>query len=112
MASRLPRSENFFKLFYGKTVPEDASEPSYVNMPRYINPAYDEFYEKATASLDEQERDLYFHKCDSLLIADAAFMPLYYDFYIRLLGLKVRAFPQNEMEYRDYSRVFISQDEE
>jgi len=39
-------------------------------------------------------------------------MPIYYDEYIRLLKLNVRAFPQNAMEYRDLSRVFFSQDEE
>jgi len=69
-------------------------------------------FERALAEVDDNTRDELFHSCDSLLIADAAFMPIYYDEYIRLLKLNVRAFPQNAMEYRDLSRVFFSRDEE
>ena len=107
-----PDPENFLKLFYGKNVPADPTAESFPNFSRYTNPQFDEMFEKALAEVDDDTRDELFHSCDSLLIADAAFMPIYYDDYIRLLKLNVRAFPQNAMEYRDLSRVFFSRDEE
>jgi len=107
-----PDPENFLKLFYGKNVPSDPNAESFPNFSRYTNPEFDAMFEKALAEIDDDVRDQLFHSCDSLLIADAAFMPIYYDEYIRLLQLNVRAFPQNAMEHRDFSRVFFSKDEE
>lgn len=107
-----PDPENFLKLFYGKTVPEDNSAASFPNFSRFKNANFDAAYEKALATTDDDLRDQYYHQCDSILIAEAAFMPIYYDEYIRLLQLNVRALPQNAMEYRDFSRVFFSKDED
>lgn len=106
-----PDPENFLKLFYGKTVPEENDQPSYPNVARYKNPEFDSRFEKALSSTDKEMKDRLYHECDSILIADAAFMPIYYDEYIRLLQLNVRAFPQNAMEYRDLTRVFFSDNE-
>lgn len=106
-----PDPENFLKLFYGKNVPADPKAESFPNFSRYQNPAFDEMFEKALSEVDNDLRDEYFHACDSILIEDAAFMPIYYDEYIRLLQLNVRAFPQNAMEYRDLSRVFFSKED-
>jgi len=107
-----PDPENFLKLFYGKNVPSDPNMESFPNFSRYTNSDFDAMFERALAEIDDDVRDQLFHSCDSLLIADAAFMPIYYDEYIRLLKLNVRAFPQNAMEHRDFSRVFFSKDEE
>ncbi len=106
-----PDPENFLKLFYGKTVPDDPNAASFPNASRYVNPVFDQMYERALSSTSAEERDILFHKCDSILIDDAAFMPIYYDEYIRLLQLDVRAFPQNPMEHRDLSRVFFSHED-
>lgn len=106
-----PDPENFLKLFYGKTVPEDNTASSFPNFSRFKNENFDQLYEKALATIDDDMRDKYFHQCDSILVSEAAFMPIYYDEYIRLLQLKVKAFPQNAMEYRDFSRVFFSDEE-
>ena len=103
-----PDPENFLKLFYGKTVPEDPNEKSFTNAARFQNEEFDLYFEKALSSIDVDEQLKYYQKCDNILIEQAAFMPIYYSEYIRLLNLKVRAFPQNGMEYRDLSRVFIS----
>ena len=103
-----PDPENFLKLFYGKTVPDDPNEKSFPNAARFKNKDFDAFFEKALASVDPKEQLENYQKCDKILIEQAAFMPIYYAEYIRLLNLNVRAFPQNGMEYRDLSRVFIS----
>ena len=49
-----------------------------------------------------------FYNQDSILVSDAAFIPIYYEHYIRLLQNNVHGFPQNAMEYRDFTRVFLS----
>ncbi len=103
-----PDPENFLKLFYGKTVPEKPNEKSFPNASRFQNDEFDRYFEKALSSVDVEEQLINYQKCDNILIEQAAFMPIYYSEYIRLLNLKVRAFPQNGMEYRDLSRVFIS----
>ena len=105
-----PDAHSFLSLFYGKNVPKDKSSASYANPSRFINEAFDNYFEKAIESTDSDEQSLYYHKCDSILITEAAFMPIYYDQYIRLLQLNVRGLPQNAMEHRDLSRVFLSRD--
>lgn len=101
-----PDASNFLTLFYGKNVPSDPTDYSFPNSSRYINPIYDDYYEKGVSALNETEKQKYYHRCDSILIADAAFMPLYYSQYIRLIQKDVIAFPINAMEYRDLTRVF------
>tara|TARA_Y100001968_G_C19426768_1_gene754823 strand:+ start:844 stop:2601 length:1758 start_codon:yes stop_codon:yes gene_type:complete len=103
-----PDPENFFKLFYGKTVPQNPNEKSITNASRFTNNDFDAYFEKALSAVDPQEQFENYKKCDEILISQAAFMPIYYAEYIRLLNLNVRAFPQNGMEYRDLSRVFFS----
>ena len=49
-----------------------------------------------------------YYKADSILIADAAFLPIYYEHKIRLIQNNVHALPMNSMEYRDFTRVFLS----
>jgi peptide/nickel transport system substrate-binding protein len=49
-----------------------------------------------------------YSKADSVLIDAAAFVPLYYGHKLRLLQNNVHALPINSMEYRDFTRVFLS----
>ena len=103
-----PDPENFFKLFYGKLVPENSSDKSITNASRFVNNDFDLYFENASSAVDPLEQFEYYKKCDEILISQAALMPICYAEYIRLLSLNVRAFPQNGMEYRDLSRVFLS----
>ena len=103
-----PDPENFLVTFYGKHVPDDPEAPSFPNVSRYTNKDFDHYYELAIRERDPVQRNEYYYKCDSILVADAAFMPIYNEEYIRLLQLNIRNFPQNGMEYRDLSRVFFA----
>ncbi|MBL4703463.1 MAG: ABC transporter substrate-binding protein [Flavobacteriales bacterium] len=103
-----PDPENMLKLFYGKTVPKDPNELSFPNAYRYQNPKYDSIFELAMAELDADKRESLYQKCDQLLVDDAAYLALYHDENIRLLGLDVRNMPQNGMEYRDFTKVFFT----
>lgn len=101
-----PDASNFLWLFYGKNVPADPNAKSLPNFSRYKNPVFDEYLEKGMSSIDEAEQMKYYNLCDSILVADAAFLPLYHDQYIRLVQNNVVGFPINAMEYRDLTRVF------
>ncbi|MCB9189818.1 MAG: ABC transporter substrate-binding protein [Flavobacteriales bacterium] len=103
-----PDASNFLWLFYGKNVPDDPHARSLPNFSRYKNPVFDEYLEKGMSSIDPAEQMKYYNMCDSILVEDAAFLPLYHDQYIRLVQNNIVAFPINAMEYRDLSRVFKS----
>ena len=91
----------------GAVVPSD-DEVSYTNHSRYKNPLFDEFYDKAIHAKNHQQAMSNYYKADSILIADAAFLPIYYEHKIRLIQNNVHALPMNSMEYRDFTRVFLS----
>lgn len=103
-----PDPSNFLSLFYGKNVPDDPHARSLPNFSRYKNPAFDELLEKGMSAIDPAEQMMYYNMCDSILVADAAFLPLYHDQYIRLVQNNIVGFPINSMEYRDLTRVFKS----
>ncbi len=103
-----PDASNFLWLFYGKNVPDDPTARSLPNFSRYKNDKFDEYFEKGMAALSIEEQQMYYNKCDSILVEDAAFLPLFHDQYIRLIQNNIVAFPINAMEYRDLTRVFKS----
>lgn len=103
-----PDASNFLWIFYGKNVPDDPNARSIPNFSRYKNPVFDELLEKGMATIDPEEQMKYYNMCDSILVEDAAFLPLYHDQYIRLVQNDIVAFPINAMEYRDLTRVFKS----
>ncbi len=102
-----PDPENFLNLLYGKHVPDDMSQKSYINSVRYQNEKFDSLFSKALQEPKEKKRMKLFAKADQLAMEDAAIIPLYYDENIRLLQEKVRNFPMNSMEYRDLTEVYF-----
>jgi peptide/nickel transport system substrate-binding protein len=106
-----PDPQNFLNLFYGAHVPEKLSDRAFMNPFRYRSAQFDSLYSQALRTVDNEKRLEILAQADQVLIDDAAFMPIYYDNYIRLLQLNVMNFPMNSMEYRDFSRVFFKKDE-
>lgn len=107
-----PDPENFLNLLYGEHVPENLEDKSYLNSVRYQSARFDSLFEAALREVDDAKRiDLYV-QADQQAMNDGAIMPLYYDEYIRLLNPRVQNFPQNAMEYRDLSQVWIQPTEE
>ena len=102
-----PDHQNFLQLFNGAIVPPK-NEPSFTNHSRYQNIVFDRFYFDGIHAKNQLLAQLSYAKADSVLIADAAFMPLYYSHKIRLLQNNVHALPINSMEYRDLTKVFLS----
>ena len=102
-----PSPENFLLLLYGKNVPDDINEPSFLNSTRYINPAFDELYEKGIAADSLRERYDYFAKAEQLAMNDAPVLILWYDEQYRLLQSNIHNFYINAMHFRDFSEVYF-----
>ena len=102
-----PDPESFLNLFYGEHVPDSLSDPAYFNNFRYVNPEFDEVFEKALREVDEKQRMIYYQEADKIATQDAAVLPIYYEENYRLKRPWIKNFPSNAMEYRDLSVVYI-----
>ncbi len=102
-----PDPENFLNLLYGAHVPKELSTNSYVNQTRYQSAEYDTLFLRALRTVDETERMELYRQADQVQINDAAILPLYYNIDHRLLQPYVRNFPQNAMEYRLLTEVWL-----
>lgn len=103
-----PDPENFLRMFLSSGVPKNAGEKAYLNSVRYENPVYDSLYFVALRETDETRRYELYRQLDQILMDDAVIMPLYYEEFTRLIPEYVQNFPQNSIEYRDFSDVWIS----
>jgi oligopeptide transport system substrate-binding protein len=101
-----PDPENFLCYFVSTGI-SDVHESTYMNSVRYSNPAYDSLYLRAISEVDIARRRVYYRQLDQMLIDDAVFMPIYYDEFTRLIPIYVKNFPQNSIEYRDFTKVWF-----
>ncbi|NNC94351.1 MAG: ABC transporter substrate-binding protein [Chitinophagales bacterium] len=107
-----PDPENFLNLLYSIHVPESLKDKAYINSFRYVSPAYDKAFEEAIRTLDKAERYEKYAEADQIAMKDAVILPIYYSKNNRLLNPRVRNFPQNPMEYRNFRDVyFVPEDE-
>ena len=84
------------------------SQESYPNTARYVNPKFDELYEKGLHAKSMSEGYAYFMEAEQLVLDDAAVMILYYSENYRILQPNVANFPNNAMQYRDFSAVYFN----
>ena len=106
-AADYPSPENFLWLFYGKQVPASLNDPSYPNIARYKNAKFDRLYELALNSKSVEEANRYFIQAEQVLMNDAPVLVLWYDEGYRLIQSYVKNFPNNPMQYRDLSEVYL-----
>jgi peptide/nickel transport system substrate-binding protein len=102
-----PDPNNFLNLFYGKIVPKTMEEAAYMNSFRYINPKYDEMFEKALATTNEAERNKLYYQLEQIVIDDAPLLPIYYSVNRRLIQPYVKNFDANAMEFRAFREVWL-----
>jgi oligopeptide transport system substrate-binding protein len=107
-----PDPENFLNLFYGKHVPAEMSDRSFINSVRFQNAKFDSIFEVALRIVDTKERYELFAQADQIIVDEAACMPIFYDENTRLIQVKVKNFPANAMEYRDLSEVYFKEEEQ
>lgn len=102
-----PDPENFLALFYGRTVPVDSSEPSFLNSTRYKNSEYDSLFAAAQRATGREERMRTLALAEARMMKDVVVAPLYHERSVRLLQPWVRDLPINGMEYRDLRLVWF-----
>lgn len=102
-----PDPENFLTQFYSRHIPEKLTDKSYLNSTRYSNSKFDELFETALQTIDEDQRNLLYLKAEQQMMDDAAIIPLFYYKDYRLLQSNVRNFPQNAMEHRNLREVYF-----
>ena len=104
-----PSPENFLWMMYGKSVPEDITQPSYPNTSRYKNPEYDKLFETAKAATTKEESYDLFLKAEKVMMNDAPLIVLWYDEDYRLIKSNLHNYNSNPMCYQDFSEVYIKE---
>ena len=102
-----PSPQNFLWMFNSSYIPAQLGENSYPNIPRYKNAKFDELYNKALQSTSPEEAHKFFMEAESLAMRDAPVIVLWYDEGYRLLNSRIKNFPNNPMQYRDFSEVYF-----
>jgi oligopeptide transport system substrate-binding protein len=101
--------ETFLMNAYGKTVPQDPNQPSFVNHSRYKNAKFDELFEAGQATDDLVERYAYFVEAEKILMEDAPFIILWYEETIKIADANVRNLVLNEMNFYSFKEVYIKE---
>ena len=102
-----PDPETFLTIFYGKHVPANATEKSFINYSRFKNARFDSLFAASFTEPDKAKRYAILAKAEQVLLDEAPFMPIFYDENFRLEQLNVRNFPENAMNYMDLSVVYL-----
>jgi oligopeptide transport system substrate-binding protein len=102
-----PDPETYLTLFYGKHVPATLAERSYINMFRYRNARFDSLFEAARFEPDKVKRMKMFSDAENIVLADAPFIPIFYDENFRLEQKNVRNLPENLMNYMDMTTTYL-----
>ena len=92
--------ENFMTLFYSKNF-----SPQGVNYFHYKNPEFDKLFEKSKQEINDSLKIVLYQKMDSLIIADAPVVPLYYDQVIRLVNHNIQNLGNNSMNLLNLKTV-------
>lgn len=95
-----PDAENYLSLFYSENF-----SPNGPNYTHFKSEEYDRLYEEAIISTSTEERlDLY-RQMDSIIIAKAPIVPLYYDQVVRFTQPEVKGLGINAINLLDLRRV-------
>ncbi len=97
-----PDAENYMSLFYSKNL-----QPIGSNYTYYVNPAFDRLYEQSQQCLLPELRNEYYVQMDSMLMADAPVVVLYYDKVVRFVRKNVKNIGTNPVNMLDLRRVMI-----
>ncbi len=102
-----PSAKNFLWPFYGQNLPTKSGSISYPNIARYRNNRFDALYRAALNAKSIEEANKFFKQAERVLIEDAPIIVLWYDEGYRLIRSYVKNFPNNPLQYRDFSEVYF-----
>lgn len=102
-----PDAENYLSLFYSKN-----QAPNGPNYTHYSSVTFDSLYEASLTLSDDYQRQKVYRQMDSLMMADAPVIPLFYDQVLRfypksILGLEGNAL--NMLDMRRVRRIDVSE---
>ena len=89
-----PDAENFMLPYYSKNF-----TPNGPNYTHFKNTSFDKLYEQSFMIPDLEKRKLLYQKMDSILIAEAPIIPLYYDEFVRFTQNNVSGIPKNPQNF-------------
>lgn len=95
-----PDPENYLSVFYSKNF-----TPGGPNYYHYSNPEFDVLFEKSFTITDKTARENIYTKMDSMVIADAPIVPLYYDEVVRFTQKNVKGLGINPINLLILKRV-------
>ena len=95
-------AENYLALFYSGN-----HSPKGPNYTHFSNSEFDELYEKSLRIPELANRIPLYEKMDSIVINQAAIIPLYYDNVLRFSHKSVKGLGSNAMNLLDLKRVKI-----
>jgi oligopeptide transport system substrate-binding protein len=93
-------AENFFACFYSKNF-----SPKGPNYTHFKNKNFDVLFEQALKEPDNTKRVEAYRKMDTILIAEAPIVPLFYDQVFRLVSNNISEFALNPMNLLTLKRV-------
>lgn len=102
-----PSPEAFLLMFHSKYITRNHAYP---NITRYSNPVFDQLYDSAITAKSEEMAMKYLMEAEQVVMRDAPVMVLWYDEVYRLLLPRIKNFPNNPMQYRDFSEVYVTDD--
>jgi ABC-type transport system substrate-binding protein len=95
-----PDAENYLSLFYSPNF-----TPNGPNYTHYKNITFDSLYVAAQRISDIEQRKYLYTKMDSIVMADAPIVPLYYDMAVRFVSKKVSGLGINPQNFLVLKRV-------
>ncbi|WP_299782011.1 ABC transporter substrate-binding protein [uncultured Formosa sp.] len=95
-----PDAENYLSLFYSKNF-----APNGPNYSHFKNDLFDTWYEQSFTETDSKKREILYAKMDSLVIAHAPIVPLFYDEVVRFTRKNVHDLGINPTNLLELKRV-------
>ncbi len=95
-------AENYLSLFYSKN-----HSPNGPNYTHFTNTEFDALYEESLSIPELNDRIILYEKMDSIVISQAAIIPLYYDNVMRFSHKNVKGLGSNAMNLLDLKRVVL-----
>jgi peptide/nickel transport system substrate-binding protein len=96
-----PDAENYLSLFYSRNF-----SPTGPNYTHFSNPVYDSLFELAPGIMEENLRQSIYHRLDSMILAEASVVPLYYDEVVRFIPEGLEGLHSNPMNLLDLKRAY------
>jgi len=95
-----PDAENFLALFYSKN-----HSPAGPNYTHFRHAGFDSLYERSLSLTDDSDRFNLYRKMDSIIIAEAPVVFLFYDQSVRFVPRHITGLSNNPLNHLDLKRV-------